>query len=219
VQQRSNAFRELAAEAIAEPERARNREALGVFLPALRDAAVQEFGDFDALRDAVRAIRDHALDNLDHYLDRFARAVDDNGSELHFARDGTELNDIVLSICARHEATRVAKGKSMITEETGLNEALGNAGIAVRETDLGEYIIQEAGETPSHIVGPALHKPEAEIRDLFLDKHDLGERDLATATDMVSEARQVLRRGLSRRRGRHHWQQRADRRTRATPCW
>ena len=81
----------------------------------------------------------------------------------------------------------------MVSEETGLNAALQEAGLTVRETDLGEYIIQEAGETPSHITAPALHKPVSEIRDLFLARHDLGERELEQAGDMVREARQVLR--------------------------
>jgi L-lactate dehydrogenase complex protein LldF len=196
MEQRSNDFLRLAGEAIASPERARNREALGVFMPQLRSAAVENFGgaeDFSQLRGEVKAIRQHALDNLGHYLENFARAARDNGNSVHFARDGEELNALVLDICARVEARRVAKGKSMVTEETGLNAALEAAGLHVRETDLGEYIIQEAGETPSHIVGPALHKPEAEIRELFLERHPLGERDLATADDMVAEAREVLR--------------------------
>jgi L-lactate dehydrogenase complex protein LldF len=193
MEQRSNQFLDLAAQALAEPERARYREALGVFLPLMRSEAVNAFGDFDALRDAVRAVRQHALDHLDHYLDAFVTAAQENGSQVHFARSAGEMNETVLDICARHGAERVIKGKSMITEETALNAALEAAGLQVRETDLGEYIVQQAGETPSHIVGPALHKPEAEIRELFLDRHQLGERSLDTAADMVAEARQVLR--------------------------
>jgi L-lactate dehydrogenase complex protein LldF len=84
----------------------------------------------------------------------------------------------------------------MVTEETGLNEALEKAGLSVLETDLGEYIIQQAEETPSHIVGPALHKSAEEVRELFFRKHRLGERELATTQDLVHEARQVLRHGF-----------------------
>jgi L-lactate dehydrogenase complex protein LldF len=196
MEQHSDNFLQLAAEAIASPERARSREALGVFMPQLRNAAIADFGgadDFAELRREVKAIREHALENLGHYLENFASAARDNGNSVHFARDGEELNDLVLDICARAEAKKIAKGKSMVTEETGLNAALEASGFQVRETDLGEYIIQEAGETPSHIVGPALHKPEAEIRELFLERHALGERELATADEMVAEAREVLR--------------------------
>jgi L-lactate dehydrogenase complex protein LldF len=192
----SRDFLARADEALHQPERAANREALGVFMPELRRAAIEDFGGdarFDALRAVVHDIRDHSLANLAHYLGEFVQEARDNGNTVHFARTGDELNERVLDICRAVEARRVAKGKSMITEETGLNAALEAAGLSVRETDLGEYIIQEAGEKPSHIVGPALHKPEAEIRELFLERHDLGERELADAASMVAEARQVLR--------------------------
>jgi L-lactate dehydrogenase complex protein LldF len=81
----------------------------------------------------------------------------------------------------------------MVTEETGLTDFLERAGLAVTETDLGEYIVQQAGERPSHIVGPAKHKSVADVRALFLEKHDLGERDLDDIEALVAEARQVLR--------------------------
>ncbi len=195
MEQHSRDFLRRADEALAEPERAANRAALGLFMPLLRDQAVEAFDSqaFQGLRDQVEAIRRHSLDNLGHYLEQFIGQARENGNQVHLARDGDELNAIVLDICTQVEAQRVAKGKSMVTEETGLNAALEAADIKVRETDLGEYIIQEAGETPSHIVGPALHKPEAEIRELFLERHDLGERDLDSAAAMVAEARQVLR--------------------------
>lgn len=196
MEQHSRDFLEVADRAIADPASAGTRKALGLLMPTLREQAIEDFGgreDFAALRSEVKAIRQHALGHLAHYLEAFASAARDNGSSVHFARNSSELNDIVLDICARSEAQRIAKGKSMITEETGLNAALESAGFSVRETDLGEYIIQEAGETPSHIVGPALHKSKEEIRELFLERHDLGDRDLADAPEMVAEARQVLR--------------------------
>ena len=138
-------------------------------------------------------MRQHSLANLDHYLTRFEQETLRNGNHLHYARDGDELNSIVLDICQQHSARRIAKGKSMVTEETGLNDFLVRAGLEVKETDLGEYIIQLAGETPSHIVGPALHKSAAEIRELFLARHDLGPRELEQTADLVGEARGVLR--------------------------
>ncbi|MFK8041344.1 lactate utilization protein B [Congregibacter sp.] len=195
MEQRSREFLELAEEAIASTERAKNRKVLGALMPKQRSKAISDFGDgdFSELRRDVKAIREHALGNLGHYLETFTHNARENGSTVNFARNGEELNEIVLDICARSEARRVAKGKSMITEETELNAALESAGFTVRETDLGEYIIQEAGETPSHIVGPALHKTQAEIRELFLERHDLGERDLGSAESMVAEARQILR--------------------------
>ncbi len=193
VEQHCEDFLDQASAAMAQPERRKTMDMLGLLMPLMRGQAVADFGDFEGLRQHVRAIRQHTLDNLDHYLPKFEQEALSNGNRVHFARSGEELNSIVLGICQQHKARRVTKGKSMVTEETALNDYLLKAGLAVVETDLGEYIIQQAGETPSHIVAPAIHKPVAEIRQLFLDKHALGERELETAADMVTESRQVLR--------------------------
>ncbi|MEZ5501138.1 MAG: lactate utilization protein B [Halioglobus sp.] len=190
---RSNAFLENAGEALHNTAQAERRDMIALFAPLLRSAAIAGFDGFDNLRQHVKRVRQHSLDNLYHYLAQFEQEAVHNGNRVHFARDGGELNSIVLDICQQHGARRIAKGKSMVTEETGLNAFLQRAGLDVMETDLGEYIIQQAGETPSHIVGPALHKSAGEIRELFRNKHDLGPRELPETGDLVSEARQVLR--------------------------
>ncbi len=189
----SDAFQLLASDAMAQEDARERRDALGIFMPAMRDQAVAELGDFEQLRSHVKKIKDHTLNHLSHYLRQFEEQVVLHGGHVHWARDGDELNRIVLEICEAAEARQVGKGKSMVTEETGLTAALESAGMGVTETDLGEYIVQIAGETPSHIIGPAFHKSEQEIRDLFYDQHALGERDLADPPAMVQEARQVLR--------------------------
>ena len=189
----SETFLENASEALRDSAGAERRDAIALFAPLLRRAAVEKFEKFDDLRKHVKRVRKHTLDNLAHYLARFEQEAVHNGSRVHFARDGDEMNSIVLDICHQRGAQRIAKGKSMVTEETRLNGFLQKAGLAVMETDLGEYIIQLAGETPSHIVGPALHKSAGEIRTLFQRKHDLGERELRETSDLVAEARQVLR--------------------------
>jgi len=193
VRQTSDTFLENASHALADADKVQRRDLMAVFTPLIRDAAMEGFGQFDALRQHVKQVRQHSLDHLGHYLTQFEEEALHNGNFVHYARDGNELNSRVLDICQQHSARHIAKGKSMVTEETGLNDFLERAGLSVTETDLGEYIIQQAGETPSHIVGPALHKSAAEIRELFLDKHDLGPRELAEITDLVGEARQVLR--------------------------
>ena len=193
MEQYSDTFLENASEALQDTGKVQFRDFMAAFTPIIRNTAVDKFEHFEALRQHVKRIRQHSLDNLDHYLAKFEEEAQHNGNELHFARDGDELNSIVLDICQRHGAQRVTKGKSMVTEETGLNDFLQRAGLDVMETDLGEYIIQQAGETPSHIVGPALHKSEQEVRELFLAKHDFGPRDLEGPPEMVQEARQVLR--------------------------
>lgn len=193
MKQTSNTFLDNAHAALQDPAKVQRRDLLALFAPLIRSAAVDSFGHFDELRQQVKQVKQHTLDHLDHYLEKFEREALRNGNHLHYAGDGDQLNSIVLEICQQHSARRVVKGKSMVTEETGLNDFLKRAGLRVMETDLGEYIIQQAGETPSHIVGPALHKSAAEVRELFLAKHDLGERELAETTDMVAEARLVLR--------------------------
>ncbi|MFT4613756.1 MAG: L-lactate dehydrogenase complex protein LldF [Bacteroidia bacterium] len=193
LEQTSQHFLDNADKALANSAQAQRRDALGLFAPLLRTSAVEKFENFEPAKTHLKAIRQHTLDHLDYYLGKFESEAVNNGNRVHFARTGTELNSVVLDICQQHNAQRVIKGKSMVTEETGLNEYLLSGGLQVTETDLGEYIIQQAGETPSHIVGPALHKSADEVRQLFLDKHDLGQRELASTADMVGEARNVLR--------------------------
>lgn len=193
MKQTSSSFLENAHTALQDPDKVQRRDLLALFTPIIRNAAMDSFGHFDELRQQVKQVKQHTLDHLDHYLEKFEREALRNGNHLHYAGDGDQLNSIVLEICQQHSARRIVKGKSMVTEETGLNDFLKRAGLRVMETDLGEYIIQQAGETPSHIVGPALHKSAAEVRELFLAKHDLGERELAETSDMVAEARLVLR--------------------------
>jgi L-lactate dehydrogenase complex protein LldF len=189
----SDAFLEHASDALGDRERLARRKLLGRLMPMNRRAAVSQYGDYDGLRANFKRIREHTRDNLDFYLTQFEEQALANGNQVHFARDGDEMNSIVLSLCRQYHARRVAKGKSMVTEETGLNAHLQRGGLQVTETDLGEYIIQQAGETPSHIVGPALHKSLGEITALFRARHALGSRDLESASDVVSEARGILR--------------------------
>ena len=113
----------------------------------MRDAAVAEFGPYEALRQHVKRVRQHSLDNLDYYLARFELEATNNGNQVHYADSADEMNSIVLDICQQHGARKVAKGKSMVTEETGLNDYLQRGGLQVMETDLGEYIVQQAGES------------------------------------------------------------------------
>jgi L-lactate dehydrogenase complex protein LldF len=193
VELHSDTFLDNASAALKDSALAERRDVIALFAPLLRNAAVEGFEEFDSLRQHVKQVRQHSLDNLEHYLVQFEQEAVHNGNRVHFARDGDELNSVVLDICQQHGARRIAKGKSMVTEETGLNGFLQRAGLDVMETDLGEYIIQQAGETPSHIVAPALHKSAGEIRELFLEKHDLGPRELPETSDLVNEARQVLR--------------------------
>jgi len=132
-----------------------------------RDVAVAEFPMMDELRDRSRAIRLHALRNLDRLLAHFADQVHSQGGVVHWAGDAAEANDIVVSILRGTEAHLVVKSKSMVSEEIEVNDRLHDEGIKVVETDLGEFIVQLAGDTPSHIIAPVLHKTRQEIGELF----------------------------------------------------
>ena len=122
-----------------------------------RAAAKSKLPEFDQLRDEARAIRDHTLAHLDLYLEAYERKVVESGGEVHFAPTAADARRIVLRLCRDAGARLVTKGKSMVSEEIGLNAHLEAAGIEVAETDLGEHISQIRGEAPSHIIAPVIH--------------------------------------------------------------
>jgi L-lactate dehydrogenase complex protein LldF len=160
---------------------------------ALRAKAVAEFGSelFEKLRGEGAAIRDRGLANLDAWIERFESEAARRGATVLFAETRDEACGLLLDICRRHGVKKVIKSKSMLSEEAGVNEALEAAGVTPVETDLGEYILQLAGEPPSHIIAPALHKNMSEVADLFEARHHTPRK-----TDiplMTREARDVLR--------------------------
>ena len=160
-----------------------------------RAAAKSELPEFDQLRDEARAIKDHTLAHLDLYLEAYERKVVESGGEVHFAPTAADARGIVLRLCRDAGARLVTKGKSMVSEEIGLNAHLEAAGIEVAETDLGEHIIQIRGEAPSHIIAPVIHLNKEEIAEDFVRTHHglPRGRHLGTVQDLVAEARAVLR--------------------------
>ena len=160
-----------------------------------RAAAKSKLPEFDQLRDEARAIKDHTLAHLDLYLEAYERKVVESGGEVHFAPTAADARSIVLRLCRDAGARLVTKGKSMVSEEIGLNAHLEAAGIEVAETDLGEHISQIRGEAPSHIIAPVIHLNKEEIAEDFVRTHrGLPQgRPLGTVQDLVAEARAVLR--------------------------
>ena len=147
--------------------------------------------DAEAWRRWAERVKNHLLTHLDDYLAEAEARLEANGARVHWAGDAAEAREIVLSLASRLPAASVVKGKSMLTEEIGLNPALERAGIEVRETDLGEYILQLLEEPPSHIVGPAIHKSLRQVRDLFAER--LGTAPGSDPDDLARAARDVLR--------------------------
>ena len=121
-------------------------------------------------REEARNIKIHALEHLDYYLDLLHQRVTEAGGHVHFARDAAQANAIVAEIARSRQVKIATKSKSMVSEELDLNRILEAAGVDVYETDLGEYIIQLADETPSHLVAPALHKTKEQVSQLFHEK-------------------------------------------------
>jgi L-lactate dehydrogenase complex protein LldF len=158
-----------------------------------RAGVVELLGDerWQQLREAGHALRRHTICHLDGYLTLLEQRVTEAGGHVHWARTGEEANRIVLAIAREHGVQRAVKVKSMATEEIGLTDALTRAGIETLETDLGEFIIQLAGESPSHIVAPAVHLTKEEIADLFRRK--LGADVPAEPTQLTTVARGRLR--------------------------
>jgi L-lactate dehydrogenase complex protein LldF len=143
------------------------------------------------LRLKAHAIREAAIANLDVLLEILTAKIRSNGGHVYFAETAEAAVDYCLAVARRSKVRLVVKGKSMVSEEIGLNPALEAAGIEVVETDLGEYIIQLAGETPSHIIAPAVHKNRFDIADLFV--HKLGIRRTTDPPELTQAARKALR--------------------------
>jgi L-lactate dehydrogenase complex protein LldF len=186
-------FEEAAKVALANTQLRRN---MGKATQTIRDkrrSVVEELPDWEALREAGRAIKERVLRHLDSYLEELEASVVRAGGVVHWARDAAEASAIIARLAAGHGATEVIKIKSLTTDEIGLNEVLAGAGIAAIETDLAELIIQLAGERSSHILVPAIHKNRSEIRDLFMKK--LGVASLSDEPKaLAAAARAHLRR-------------------------
>lgn len=147
--------------------------------------------DFQGLRTQANALKKHAIDNLDHYLEMLERNVTGRGGKVVWCRDAAEAVQFVLGLAKEKGVKRIVKSKSMTTEEIDLNEHLEHEKIDVVETDLGEYILQLAHEKPYHIVAPALHKTRYDVADLFTETlHVAREEEPEKQTQI---ARRVLR--------------------------
>jgi L-lactate dehydrogenase complex protein LldF len=191
----SQRFRENARAALKNPQLQRALARLEANNVPRRREVAANLPEFEALRDAARDIKDHALAHLDLYLEAYETRVLEAGGKVHWAATGEQARDIVLSICKRLGARSVAKGKTMIAEEIGLNDFLEAHDIAPIETDLGEYIIQLRREPPSHIIAPAFHLNREQIAADFRRLHEglPPDRPLEDPAELLAEARAVLR--------------------------
>src|SRR5690554_6758235 len=167
MQPTTQSFKQNVRVALHDPQLQRALAGLPTGLVANRAAARARLPEFEDLRDIGRDIKDHTLAHLDLYLEEYERKATAAGAHVHWAATAAEAREIILQICRDADAKVVTKGKSMISEEIGLNAALESAGIEVVETDLGEYLVQIRGETPSHIIAPAIHLTQEQVEADF----------------------------------------------------
>lgn len=185
-------FQERVHESLGNAELQKNLQKFkGKFVPARR-RSLTELDDVEGTREAAGAIRQRALDNLDAWLEIFETNATARGATVLWAETPDDVNRHVLDIARRHGVAKIIKSKSMVSEESALDQAIEAAGLTVVETDLGEYILQiNDYEPPSHIIGPALHKSKEEVADLFAKKHGTPRR--TEINELCLEARRVLR--------------------------
>jgi L-lactate dehydrogenase complex protein LldF len=147
--------------------------------------------DYQELRTQANALKKHAIDNLDHYLEEFERNVEAHGGKVVYCKDAGDVADFVLGLAKERGSKLIVKSKSMTTEEVDLNERVEHHGLEAVETDLGEYILQLAHEKPYHIVAPALHKTRYDVAEIFSKELHIPEETVPEKQTAI--ARAVLR--------------------------
>ena len=185
-------FRDAAAEALLDPQlRANFRRAMDGLM-SKRRAQFPDPGDLQELRDLSTAIRTRSLLALPDLLEQFEAKATENGIQVHWAETCEEANELILGMLRSKGARTLVKGKSMVSEEMHLNDFLERHGIEALESDLGEYIIQLDGETPSHIIMPAIHKNKDQIARQFSQKIK-DAKYTEDVDELTAMARKVLR--------------------------
>jgi L-lactate dehydrogenase complex protein LldF len=180
--------------AVNDPAQQKNFRGAMDFLQGKRRAQFSDAAELAGLRDLGEAIRRYSLAHLPRLLEQLESRCCANGIQVHWAETAAAANAIALDIARSAQARRMVKGKSMVSEEIGLNHAMQAAGIDVLESDMGEYIVQLAGENPSHIIMPAIHKTRQQIAALFAEKIPG-----VAYTDKVDALIQIGRRVLRRK--------------------
>jgi L-lactate dehydrogenase complex protein LldF len=187
----TNAFRNRIRKSLADSNLQSALDANAVRRIQVRETAFASLPDPEALRERAHSVRADVIEHLHGYLEQFITHASENGLVIHRAANADQAIRLVLEIANQHDARLIAKSKTMISEEIGLNHALEKHGLQVIETDLGEYIVQLRGEPPSHIITPAVHLRRQDVGRLFQEKLGLSyTEDISIMTDA---ARKTLR--------------------------
>src|SRR6516225_10942332 len=158
-------------------------------LGSRRVVALATLSDSDATRDAARAARLDAIAHLPEYLERFEAQLVANGARVHWAETPEQANRIIADIGRATAARLAVKSKSMVSEETHLNDALERQGIEVVETDLGEYIVQLRHDRPSHIIAPIIHLTRQDVGRVMEEQLHVQYTDDTAALASIARAR------------------------------
>ncbi|MGI8422029.1 MAG: LutB/LldF family L-lactate oxidation iron-sulfur protein, partial [Gaiellaceae bacterium] len=194
LEQASGRFRDVARDSLADGRKQRALDEATWRLYGHRTEAWAEIDDVQALRERGREIRTRTIERLDEHLATFTAAVVARGGQVHRAADAEQARALIVEISRAAGARTVAKSNSMATEEIELNAALEAAGIRPVETELGEYILQLAGEHPVHIVAPAIEKTAEQVAELFSKVE--GRPVSAELVELARVARRQLRRAF-----------------------
>ena len=163
-------FKANTREAVDDPHLRRSFRSAMDFLQAKRAAHFHDTTAFDTLRHVGEAIRQYSLSKLPDLLEQLEQRLTQRGVQVHWAATPEEANAIFLALARSQGANGMIKGKSMVSEEIELNHRMAEHGVHCLESDMGEYIVQLAGERPSHIIMPAIHKTKQQIAELFSQK-------------------------------------------------
>lgn len=179
--------------AMAADARRRDLVATGLHTyEAYREKSRAAYRDYAAAREAAAETKWDALLRLDDHLEEFASRLEARGTKVHWAETAARAREIILGILRERHVRSVVKSKAMTAEEIGLREALEASGVAVVESDLGEFIVQLRREPPYHILAPAMHLTRAEIGELFT--RELKAEPTQSPEELTMIARRVLRR-------------------------
>ena len=178
-------------ETLLDPQIQKNLAGLYGGFHSARIKASSDTADWEELQTKGREIKKHVINHLDQYLELLESNVISSGGNVHFAETAEDATKYVINLARKKGVRTVVKSKSMLSEEMSLNEELIKYGIDPYETDLGEYIVQLAEETPYHIIAPAIHKSRQEVSKLFADK--IGTNHTESIETLTLEARDQLR--------------------------
>ncbi len=193
----ARAFRQNVAKDLADEQLRSNFHGAMNYLMDKRKASFPSSDELETLRQQCKLIKQRALVKLPLLLEQLENKLHENGIQVHWAETINDANEIIAQIIESKNGKNIVKGKSMVSEETALNDYLQARNMEILESDMGEYIVQLAKEHPSHIIMPAIHQNKKQVADLFAE-HVKGFEYTTDVDTLIGEGRRILRDKFSR---------------------